>query len=33
MIKEGTGYDEILQQAYLELGNYYADRFQWDLAA
>lgn len=33
MIKEGSGYDDILQIAYNELGNYYADRFKWNKAA
>ena len=33
MVKEGSGYDDILQIAYNELGNYYADRFKWQKAS
>lgn len=33
MVKEGSGYDDILQTAYYELGNYYAERFKWQKAA
>lgn len=32
-IKEGTGNDQILQQSHNELGNYFAERQQWDKAA
>jgi len=33
MVKEGSGYDDILLVAYNELGHYYADRFKWQKAA
>ncbi|KAL4456550.1 hypothetical protein ABPG74_000657 [Tetrahymena malaccensis] len=32
-IREGTGQDVELQKARLELGNYYAENFQWEKAA
>ena len=32
MLKEGSGYDDVLQIAYNALGDYYADRFKWEKA-
>jgi hypothetical protein len=33
MIKEGTGFDEVLQSNYNQLGTYYSDRKQFTKAA
>lgn len=33
LIQEGYGNDDILNQAYDKIGDYYADRFKWKLAA
>jgi len=33
LVQEGYGNDDILNQAYDKIGDYYADRFKWKLAA
>ena len=33
MVKEGSGYDEILGKMTNQLGNFYAERLEWDKAA
>ena len=32
-IKEGTGYDDVLQQTYSQLGAYYAEKKMWNKSA
>ena len=33
MVREGSGYDETLNKMTNQLGNYYAERLEWDRAA
>lgn len=33
MVKEGSGYDDTLLKITNQLGNYYAEKFNWDKAA
>lgn len=33
MVKEGSGYDEILGKMTNQLGSFYAERLEWDKAA
>lgn len=33
LAKEGTGHDDILQNAYSQLGEYFAERYDWENAA
>jgi WD repeat-containing protein 35 len=33
LVQEGYGNDDILNQAYNKIGDYYSDRFKWKLAA
>ncbi len=33
IVREGSGYDETLNRMTNELGQYYADRLEWDKAA
>ena len=33
MVKEGSGYDDILSKMTNQLGSFYAERLEWDKAA
>lgn len=33
MVKEGSGYDDTLNKMTNQLGNFYAERLEWDKAA